>query len=224
MSQRDSFIFYRSFYEAITELDDAQKGRVYDAVFKYGLNGESSDLNGVEKAIFTLIKPQLDANQRRYENGRKGAEYGKLGGRPPKGKNPKETPRKPLKNPKETPNDNVNGNVNGNVNVNKNVNVNQNEKINTHGLSGDLFDEFKSMRKKKRKAITQRVMDGINREARSIGWSMDKAITEVLENDWQSFKAEYIHKDRHRAPKPQGSLTHEEFQKTIIDGQLENLK
>jgi len=117
---RDSFIFYRSFYEAIKELPDEEKGRVYNAIFMYALDGEFAQLSGVEKAIFTLVKPQIDANQRRYENGSKGAEYGKLGGRPSNKEkhleNPKETPKKPLENPKLTPNVNVNVNENDNVN------------------------------------------------------------------------------------------------------------
>jgi len=113
---RNSFIFYRSFYEAITELPDEEKGRIYDAIFKYALDGECASLSGVEKAIFTLIKPQIDANQKKYENGKKGAEYGALGGRPRKENNPEITPGKPLENPEQTPNVNVNVNVNENGN------------------------------------------------------------------------------------------------------------
>jgi hypothetical protein len=116
---RESFVFYRSFYEAISELNNEQKGVIFDAICGYGLDQKLPDVNGVEKAIFTLIRPQLDANHRKYENGLKGKESGALGGRPKGSKNPKKTPKKPLANPKLTPNVNVNGNVNGNENVNK---------------------------------------------------------------------------------------------------------
>lgn len=110
--ERESFVFYRSFYEAISELSDEQKGVIFDAVCGYAFDKKLPEISGVEKAIFTLIKPQIDANNKKYENGLKGAEHGKKGGRP-KGK---KTPKKPQENPKETPNVNVNVNENENVN------------------------------------------------------------------------------------------------------------
>lgn len=110
---RDSIVFYRSFYEAIKEIPIEQQGIVYNAIYGYALDGVEPELNGIAKAIFLLVKPQIDANNSRYENGKKGAEHGKKGGRP-KNENPKETPNEPQENPKETPNENVN--VNDNVN------------------------------------------------------------------------------------------------------------
>lgn len=112
--KRESFIFYQSFSDAISELDDACRLAVYDAIVQYGLTGEMPEMSGVPKAIMTLIRPQIDANLRRYENGRKGAEHGKKGGRPRENtgeSNPTETPKKPQENPTETPNVNVNDNV-----------------------------------------------------------------------------------------------------------------
>ena len=107
----DSMVFYRSFYEALKDLPYKNKARIYDAVFAYGLDGVELELNGVEKAVFALIKPQIDANNKRKENGKKGAEYGKLGGRKHQ-TNPTETPKEPQDNPTPTPNVNVNANVN----------------------------------------------------------------------------------------------------------------
>lgn len=123
--QRDSFIFYASFWEAIKEVPRDVQGDVLTAIIEYGLSGATTkQLKPIAKAMFTLIKPQLDANHRRFENGIKGAEHGGKGGRPKTEndkpiENPKETPRKPLENPKLTPN--------VNVNVNENVNGNDNE-------------------------------------------------------------------------------------------------
>ena len=110
---RDSIVFYRSFYEAIKEIPLEEQGVVYNAIYGYALDGIEPELTGVAKAIFLLVKPQIDANNSRYENGKKGAEYGKKGGRP-KNENPKETPSEPQENPKKTPNENVNENVNEN--------------------------------------------------------------------------------------------------------------
>lgn len=112
---RESFIFYRSYVEALKELPDENRLHIMDAVLRYALEGEAPNLSGVEKAVFLLMRPQIDANNRRYENGKKGAESGSKGGRPAKNKpqeNPEITSKKPQENPTETPNENVNVNVN----------------------------------------------------------------------------------------------------------------
>ncbi|MDR2584753.1 MAG: DUF6291 domain-containing protein [Prevotellaceae bacterium] len=102
---RDSFIFYRSFYEAIRDLPRDIQGEVYTAILEYGLNGITTEnLKPVARSIFTLIRPIIDTNNKKYSGGCEGAEYGKLGGRPTKPlQNPKKTPAKPLRNPKKTP-------------------------------------------------------------------------------------------------------------------------
>ena len=117
--ERESFVFYRSFYEGIKELPRDIQGEVLTAIMEYGLNGVTTEnQKPITKAMFALIKPQLDANNQRFENGKLGAEHGKKGGRPRKEKpqeNPTLTPKKPLKNPNLTPNVNVNDNVNDNI-------------------------------------------------------------------------------------------------------------
>lgn len=113
---RESFIFYRSFFSAISALPDEEQLSLYRAIAEKGLNGKEPELFGIAKGMYELIKPQIEANEKRYLNGCKGAEFGKRGGRPKK--NSAETPKKPHTNPKETPNDNVN--VNDNVNDNEN--------------------------------------------------------------------------------------------------------
>ena len=69
--ERDSFIFYRSFYEAIKEISEQEQLNVYRAITEYALNQKEIEITGVSKAIFTLIKPQLDANFQIYLNGKK---------------------------------------------------------------------------------------------------------------------------------------------------------
>ena len=103
---RDSIVFYRSFYEAIKEIPLEEQGVVYNAIYGYALDGIEPELTGIAKAIFLLVKPQIDANNSRYENGKKG-------GKPKANQN--ETKTKPNKNLNETKtkaNDNVNDNVN----------------------------------------------------------------------------------------------------------------
>ena len=134
----ESFIMYKSFHEALKELSREQYGNVMYAINEYALNGEESELTGIEKAVFMLIKPQIDANARRRENGRNG-------GRPQKEKpmvsenTQKEKPMVSENAQEEKPNVNVNVNVNANANENVNANVNENECVSdeTHGFSDE---------------------------------------------------------------------------------------
>ena len=112
----ESMVFYKSFYDAICGLDRELQAEIYDAVIYYGIYGEVKELSPMASSIFILIKPQIDANNRRKENGKKGAEYGKMGGRPKK-ENPTETPKKPQENPIETPNVKVNVKVKDNDSI-----------------------------------------------------------------------------------------------------------
>lgn len=114
--KRDSFIFYRSFFEAIETLNEKDQLIIYKAICGYGIDGIEPELTGLNNSIFTLIKPQLNSNNKKFIDGSKGKEYGKLGGRP-KGKNPSGVNSK---NPsgKKTKTPNVNANVNEKDNEN----------------------------------------------------------------------------------------------------------
>lgn len=71
--ERDSFLFYRSFYQAIQGLPKDIQLEIYAAVMEYGLNGVvPDDLKPVAKGMFALMKPILDANNARFANGKKG--------------------------------------------------------------------------------------------------------------------------------------------------------
>ena len=64
---------YRSFHEALKELSREQYGNVMYAINEYALDGKlTEELTGIEKAVFLMAKPQLDANRQRRENGAKG--------------------------------------------------------------------------------------------------------------------------------------------------------
>lgn len=68
---RNSMIVYRSFFDAIKELPIEQQSVVWTAILEYGLDQTEPKLSGIANTIFNLIRPQLDANLRRYENGSK---------------------------------------------------------------------------------------------------------------------------------------------------------
>ncbi len=93
--KRNSFIFYRSYFEAIEQLPIEHQLPIYKAIAEYALNNICSTLNGIENTVFTLVKPNLDTAIKNYVNGCKG-------GRPRKNKNPNETQTKPNHNPNKT--------------------------------------------------------------------------------------------------------------------------
>ena len=70
--QRDTFIFYRSFKESMSDLSDADKLIMYEAITDYSLDMKEPELTGFPKALFSLIRPFLDANTQRWKNGCKG--------------------------------------------------------------------------------------------------------------------------------------------------------
>ena len=123
----ESFVSYRSFHEALKDLPMEEYGRVMYAINEYALNDQEPELDGVAKVAFTLIKPQLDANKNRRDNGSKGGRPNKTNGyenkKPMVIENTTEEKPTVFENAEnEKPNENVNENVNANVNANVNVN------------------------------------------------------------------------------------------------------
>lgn len=119
---RESFIFYSSFGALIELLPSKKRLAIYEAIYHYGALQKEADFSAdpQQDAVWRSILPQLKANQKRYENGKKGAESGVLGGAPIGNSNarkttPKTTPDPVAESgekttPKTTPN--VNDNVN----------------------------------------------------------------------------------------------------------------
>ena len=134
---KDSFVFYRSFFEALTGMDKESQADCLMAIADYALNDKEPNLTPEVRMFFTLVKPQIDANKKRFENGSKG-------GRPKKPNNNLEVPKiEPNNNQEETK---PKPNVNVNVNVNENVNVNKDVKYGELGLVRLTEDQYKSLK------------------------------------------------------------------------------
>lgn len=103
MEQRDSFVFYRSFFEAIQALRPEERADAYAAICDYALNGAVPRIAGGSAAVFLLSRPILDSNQRRYENGRQGGKArAALGTKPEPGPNQDGTKPEPKPNQDRT--------------------------------------------------------------------------------------------------------------------------
>ena len=79
--ERESFVFYRSFYKAIMKLDDKDLAQAIRAICAYALDGELIECEGIAEIIFDMAKPQIDANNNRFVNGQKGGRPKKTIGR-----------------------------------------------------------------------------------------------------------------------------------------------
>lgn len=121
-NDKKSFVFYDSFLSAMKHLNDAEFRECVLRIRDYALDGVDEESSSpMVNVIMELAKPNLDSARRRYmasvENGKKGAEYGKLGGAPKGNQNARK--KQPLKQPLDVDvNDDVEEDVNEEVNVN----------------------------------------------------------------------------------------------------------
>ncbi len=73
MSACESFVFYRSFRDAIFEMSDKDQLATLLAICDYALYGLEPQLeSAMARAIFTVARPSIDANKGRRVNGAKG--------------------------------------------------------------------------------------------------------------------------------------------------------
>ena len=104
---RDSVVFYKSFRDAIRDIPVKYQLKAYNVIFDYAFEGKEPNDLDTASAILKLVKPQIDANEKRYENG-------KRGGRPKTKPKPKDNQTETKPEPNVNDNDNVNDNVNDN--------------------------------------------------------------------------------------------------------------
>lgn len=130
----ESYVFYQSFLEATRDLPAEQFKAIRLALDEYAIYGTvPEDLDPMLKGYFLLMKPQIDANNSRRENGRKG-------GSTPKQKEANESKSKQKQAKPSKPKANVNDNANVNANANANENVNENENANENvSVTGKRF-------------------------------------------------------------------------------------
>lgn len=205
----DSFIFYASFAEAIKSVPVEHRLQCYEALTDYALTGEYADTDVFVRIIMAQAVPLIDANFKRRENGAKGAEFGKKGGRPKK--NPIGVINKnPIGETIKTPNVNVEClNDNGNVDKEKdNTSIIPKEKkeqtaefreaLINFGVETDIADELMLIRKKKKAINTKHAFEMMLAEANKAGITLAEAVKICVDNQWKGFKAEYLQGLRER--------------------------
>ena len=127
-NEKRSFVMYDSFLEAMKHLSDAEFRECVLKIRDYALEGvDEESISPMVNVIMAMAKPNLDSAHKKYmasvENGKKGAEYGKLGGAPKGNQNArkKQPLIQPLIQPLKQPLD---------VDVNEDVEEDVNEEVN----------------------------------------------------------------------------------------------
>ena len=95
---KDSFLFYRSYIEAIDKLPAERRYDFIHALAYYALDGTEPQLDGAEGLAFGLMKANIDSCNKRYaasvENGKRGGNPNFKKGNPnPYYKKKKDNPR-----------------------------------------------------------------------------------------------------------------------------------
>ena len=102
---RNSFIFYSSYYDAISELPEDEQGLIYKAIIDYAIaKKEPQNLTPACRMCFKLIKPTIDAALSRYDAS---VENGKKGGAPKGNSNAQKQPKNNLETTQEQPRNNL---------------------------------------------------------------------------------------------------------------------
>ena len=128
-NDKKSFVMYDSFLSAMKHLNDSEFRECVMRIRDYALEGiDEESQSPYVNIILAMAKPNLDSARRRYmasvENGKKGAEFGELGGAPKGNKNASK--KQPLKQPLDVDvddNDNVNEDIDEDEDVDVDVNV-----------------------------------------------------------------------------------------------------
>lgn len=81
MERESSFVFYRSFKEAIDNCQEEDRLAIYESIVSYALDGTPPEITGgVIGIVWPLIEPQLNANRDKRKAGRKGGAPRKTNG------------------------------------------------------------------------------------------------------------------------------------------------
>lgn len=72
MAENQSFVFYRSFADALEKMEPEECKACLMSLCSYALDGEERADTPISGMFLSLVKPQIDANTKRREAGRRG--------------------------------------------------------------------------------------------------------------------------------------------------------
>lgn len=138
MNKRESYIFYRNWWESFRNLPNDLRLEIYDGIMQYAFEGENNELSIVAEGFVNIARPLLDKDRAKYESiCERNKLNGSKGGRPKTQTKPRETQENPLgslgyisetqNNPKKPYNDKM---INDKV-INNNIESNDSLSVST---------------------------------------------------------------------------------------------
>jgi hypothetical protein len=187
---KESFILYKSHYDAIKTLSDSDRLMLYDAIFEFQVLGLKKELSPVAEMCFKFIENQFKYDEKKYlsicERNKKNGENG---GRPKKEPkkpsglfgNPK-NPKNPSE-PKKPDNDNDNDNENENEKINRNFDFSIFEKS-----EKETVQRWISFLQKKGKSLIQVQVEEMKRYILKNGFiQFEQNVSKSIHAGWLSF-------------------------------------
>lgn len=173
--QRESMVMYRGFAESIKCYPVEEQLAALWAIIDYGLDGTEYEGGGLARAAYISAKPQIDANNKRYLNAKKG-------GAPKGNQNARKQPETTKKQPKNNQNQ-------ANVNVNDNDNANDKKVITPLQQAIDDFIEHRKQIKAPMTEQAKKLMFGENGKLNKLAAGRDdlkiKILNQSIENGWK---------------------------------------
>ena len=59
-------------------------------------------------------------------------------------------------------------------------------------ISDEIWEDFVLLRKRKKAPITKTAIDGIEREAKKINWSLERELQKMCQRGWQGFNSGWV--------------------------------
>lgn len=203
MATTNSFVFYRSFYESLQDLDDKSRLQLYDAICSYSLDNNMADLKGFSATIFKLIKPQIDSNKKKRSDGNKGGRPKTNGLESEEPVVNKDVNQWLLEN---KPNGNANGNANGNEDNNTNGSGTNDKSLNLL----EFVSKFNDVRKSKFSHKNEKLANQLNARLKE-GFIIDQIISATK----NAMREKYHIENRYRHLTPEFMLRQDKLEKYL---------
>lgn len=95
--KRDSYIFYRNWWEIFRKLPDELRLEVYDNIMQYAFDNILGEVSVIAEGFVGMAKPLLDKDRAKYEAiCERNKNNGRKGGRPKTQEKPSDNPENPL--------------------------------------------------------------------------------------------------------------------------------
>ena len=181
---RDTFIFYRSFFEAIQDMPDADIATFIKAVCEYSLDFSEPNPTGVGGVAFKLVKPVLLKNRVNYENGSKAKRKRIVSETEAKDK-------PPISETEAYKDKDKDKDVDNNKNI-KDSKFNFLHALINAGTSKEIAEAWLLVRKKKKLTNSEIAFNAIAREVEKSKLPFNDCIRIAVEKSWGGIEAEWI--------------------------------